>query len=75
MMGLFGKTKDPKEHVRELQQKLRKEMRSLDRQVHSIEREERKVRILSYFKRLIQISLWVFNQIRTFTNDKSENWY
>ncbi|GMT14106.1 hypothetical protein PFISCL1PPCAC_5403, partial [Pristionchus fissidentatus] len=44
MMGLFGKTKDPKERVRELQRKMRREMTSLDRQIHAIEREENKVK-------------------------------
>ncbi|VDP19410.1 unnamed protein product, partial [Heligmosomoides polygyrus] len=43
MMGLFGKKKDPKEQVREMQRKMRTEMRSLDRQVYSIQREEQKV--------------------------------
>ncbi|CAJ0587195.1 unnamed protein product, partial [Mesorhabditis spiculigera] len=44
MMGLFGKKKDPKEQVRELQRKMRQEMRTLDRQVHGIQREELKVK-------------------------------
>ncbi|GMS83455.1 hypothetical protein PENTCL1PPCAC_5630 [Pristionchus entomophagus] len=44
MMGLFGKTKDPKERVRELQRKMRREMTSLDRQIHAIQREENKVK-------------------------------
>ncbi|CAJ0931788.1 unnamed protein product, partial [Mesorhabditis belari] len=44
MMGLFGKKKDPKEQVRELQRKMRQEMRTLDRQVYSIQREEQKVK-------------------------------
>ncbi|CAD6190120.1 unnamed protein product [Caenorhabditis auriculariae] len=43
MMGLFGKKKDPKEQVRELQRKMRQEMRTLDRQVYAIQREEQKV--------------------------------
>lgn len=43
MMGLFGKKKDPKEQVRELQGKMRREMRTLDRQINSIQREEQKV--------------------------------
>ncbi|KAK6032969.1 SNF7 family protein [Ostertagia ostertagi] len=43
MMGLFGKKKDPKEQVREMQRKMRAEMRSLDRQVYAIQREEQKV--------------------------------
>ncbi|CAJ0926805.1 unnamed protein product, partial [Mesorhabditis belari] len=42
MVGLFGKKKDPKEQVRELQRKMRQEMRTLDRQVYSIQREEQK---------------------------------
>lgn len=46
MMGLFGKKKDPKEQVRELQRKLRQETRTLDRQVHGIQREEQKVSLL-----------------------------
>ncbi|CAJ0926006.1 unnamed protein product, partial [Mesorhabditis belari] len=44
MVGLFGKKKDPKEQVRELQRKMRQEMRTLDRQVYSIQREEQKVK-------------------------------
>uniref|UniRef100_W6NIT7 Snf7 domain containing protein n=1 Tax=Haemonchus contortus TaxID=6289 RepID=W6NIT7_HAECO len=43
MMGLFGKKKDPKEQVREMQRKMRGEMRALDRQVYAIQREEQKV--------------------------------
>ncbi|KAK6043235.1 hypothetical protein COOONC_19256 [Cooperia oncophora] len=43
MMGLFGKKKDPKEQVREMQRKMRGEIRSLDRQVYAIQREEQKV--------------------------------
>lgn len=43
-MGLFGQTKvDPKEQVRELQRKLRRENQQLLRQIHSIQREEEKV--------------------------------
>uniref|UniRef100_A0A915DLH1 Uncharacterized protein n=1 Tax=Ditylenchus dipsaci TaxID=166011 RepID=A0A915DLH1_9BILA len=45
MMGLFGKTKvDPKEQVRELQRKMRREMQALKRQINGIEREEEKVK-------------------------------
>ncbi|KJH46535.1 SNF7 family protein [Dictyocaulus viviparus] len=43
MMGLFAKKKDPKEQVREMQRKMRNEIRALDRQVYSIQREEQKV--------------------------------
>uniref|UniRef100_A0A914W1M2 Charged multivesicular body protein 3 n=2 Tax=Plectus sambesii TaxID=2011161 RepID=A0A914W1M2_9BILA len=45
-MGLFGQEKkaDPKEQVREWNRKLRQEMRQLDRQVNSIQREELKVK-------------------------------
>ncbi|MFH4979197.1 hypothetical protein AB6A40_005906 [Gnathostoma spinigerum] len=43
-MGLFGKTVDPKEKVREFQRKMRSEIRQLDRQIYGIEREEAKVR-------------------------------
>lgn len=45
MMGLFGQGKKPdtKEAVRELQRKMRVELRQLDRQIHAIEREEMKV--------------------------------
>uniref|UniRef100_A0A0K0E2N3 Charged multivesicular body protein 3 n=1 Tax=Strongyloides stercoralis TaxID=6248 RepID=A0A0K0E2N3_STRER len=45
-MGLFGLSKkpDPKEHIKELQRKMRIEMRALDRQIHQIEREEEKVK-------------------------------
>ncbi|KHJ93796.1 SNF7 family protein [Oesophagostomum dentatum] len=42
-MGLFGKKKDPKEQVREMQRKMRGEMRALDRQIYGIQREEQKV--------------------------------
>ncbi|VDK47794.1 unnamed protein product [Anisakis simplex] len=44
MMGLFGQGKkvDTKEQVRELQRKMRIEVRQLDRQIHAIEREELK---------------------------------
>uniref|UniRef100_A0A915Q2X5 SNF7 family protein n=1 Tax=Setaria digitata TaxID=48799 RepID=A0A915Q2X5_9BILA len=46
MMGLFGRDKkiDTKEAVRELQRKMRTELRQLDRQIHAIEREEIKVK-------------------------------
>uniref|UniRef100_A0A1I7ZRG5 Charged multivesicular body protein 3 n=1 Tax=Steinernema glaseri TaxID=37863 RepID=A0A1I7ZRG5_9BILA len=46
IMGIFGigKKPDPKEAVREMQKKMRVEMRQLDRQIHGIEREEQKVR-------------------------------
>ena len=45
MMGLFGQTKvDPKEQVRALQRKLRRENQQLLRQIHSIQREEEKVK-------------------------------
>ncbi|VDN20416.1 unnamed protein product [Gongylonema pulchrum] len=45
MMGIFGREKkvDTKEAVRELQRKMRVELRQLDRQVHAIEREELKI--------------------------------
>ncbi|XP_065827295.1 charged multivesicular body protein 3-like [Oscarella lobularis] len=45
-MGLFGKTeqKDPKEMVKEWRSKLRKEQRTIDRQVRGIQREEDKVK-------------------------------
>lgn len=45
MMGLFGLDKKPdtKEKVREMQRKMRVEMRQLDRQIRNIEREEMKV--------------------------------
>ncbi|EYC08514.1 hypothetical protein Y032_0065g3590 [Ancylostoma ceylanicum] len=42
-MGLFGKKKDPKEQVREMQRKMRGEIRALDRQIYGIQREEQKV--------------------------------
>nr|CRZ21758.1 BMA-VPS-24 [Brugia malayi] len=46
MMGIFGRDKkvDTKEAVRELQRKMRTELRQLDRQIHAIEREEMKVK-------------------------------
>lgn len=45
MMGIFGRDKkvDTKEAVRELQRRMRAELRQLDRQIHAIEREEMKV--------------------------------
>uniref|UniRef100_A0A0N4ZMQ9 Charged multivesicular body protein 3 n=1 Tax=Parastrongyloides trichosuri TaxID=131310 RepID=A0A0N4ZMQ9_PARTI len=45
-MGLFSLSKkpDPREQVKELQRKMRVEMRGLDRQIHQIEREEEKVK-------------------------------
>ncbi|KAL6105653.1 chmp3 [Pungitius sinensis] len=45
-MGLFGKTSDrsPKEMVNEWSQKIRKEMRVIDRQIRDIQREEEKVK-------------------------------
>lgn len=45
-MGLFGKTpqRDPKELVREWSAKMRKEGRTLDRQIRSIQREEEKIK-------------------------------
>ncbi|KAM3593978.1 uncharacterized protein V6R79_000205 [Siganus canaliculatus] len=45
-MGLFGKTpeKQPKELVTEWTQKIRKEMRVIDRQIRDIKREEEKVK-------------------------------
>ncbi|XP_037096674.1 charged multivesicular body protein 3 [Syngnathus acus] len=45
-MGLFGKTqeKPPKEMINEWTQKIRKESRSLDRQIRDIQREEEKVK-------------------------------
>jgi len=45
VMGIFGKNKvDPKEQVRELQRKMRRELGTLNRQIHAIEREEGKVK-------------------------------
>lgn len=45
-MGLFGRTheKPPKELINEWSQKIRKEMRGIDRQVRDIQREEEKVK-------------------------------
>uniref|UniRef100_A0AC35TNU1 Deoxyribose-phosphate aldolase n=1 Tax=Rhabditophanes sp. KR3021 TaxID=114890 RepID=A0AC35TNU1_9BILA len=45
-MGLFGLSKkpDPKEQVRDMQRKMRGEIRGLTRQIHQIEREEDKVK-------------------------------
>ncbi|XP_054469969.1 charged multivesicular body protein 3 [Anoplopoma fimbria] len=45
-MGLFGRTPDksPKEQVNEWSQKIRKEMRVIDRQIRDIQREEEKVK-------------------------------
>ncbi|XP_034714757.1 charged multivesicular body protein 3 [Etheostoma cragini] len=45
-MGLFGRTTErpPKEMVNEWSQKIRKEMRVIDRQIRDIQREEEKVK-------------------------------
>jgi charged multivesicular body protein 3 len=43
-MGLFGKTKDPKETVREMTRKMRSEMTKLDRQINQIQRKEEQVK-------------------------------
>lgn len=45
-MGLFGRTADksPKEQVNEWSQKIRREMRVIDRQIRDIQREEEKVK-------------------------------
>ncbi|XP_004082340.1 charged multivesicular body protein 3 isoform X1 [Oryzias latipes] len=45
-MGLFGRTPDkpPKDLVNEWSQKIRKEMRVIDRQIRDIQREEEKVK-------------------------------
>uniref|UniRef100_A0AC34GKK4 Uncharacterized protein n=1 Tax=Panagrolaimus sp. ES5 TaxID=591445 RepID=A0AC34GKK4_9BILA len=44
MMGLFGKTKDPKDHVREMTRKMRSEMTKIDRQVNQIQRKEEQIK-------------------------------
>lgn len=59
MMGIFGRDKkvDTKEAVRELQRKMRTELRHLDRQIHAIEREEMKVALLiERYKNFYQIT-------------------
>ena len=43
IMGLFGKSPDPKEQVSEWTKKLRKESNQIDRQINGIRREEAKV--------------------------------
>merc|ERR1719312_1371258 len=43
LMGLFGKSPDPKEQVTEWNKKLRKEGNQIERQINSIKREEAKV--------------------------------
>ncbi|XP_061699901.1 charged multivesicular body protein 3 [Syngnathoides biaculeatus] len=45
-MGLFGRTpeKPPKEMIKEWSQKIRKESRTIDRQIHDIQREQEKVK-------------------------------
>ncbi|KAM7403046.1 hypothetical protein PAMA_003800 [Pampus argenteus] len=45
-MGLFGRTPDkpPKDLINEWSQKIRKEMRMIDRQIRDIQREEEKVK-------------------------------
>lgn len=64
MMGLFGQTKvDPKEQVRSLQRKLRHENQQIQRQIHSIQREEEKVRIFCAF--YIKIFFQVKREIKT----------
>eukprot|EP00128_Syssomonas_multiformis_P001412 Colp12_sorted_trinity150504_noHs@29865 len=44
-MGLFGKSKTPQEQVREWKTKLRSEERALERQILSIDREEKKLQV------------------------------
>ncbi|KAE9547809.1 hypothetical protein FO519_008975 [Halicephalobus sp. NKZ332] len=39
-MGLFGKTKDPKEQVQEMSRKMRSEMNNVNRQIREIQRKE-----------------------------------
>merc|ERR1711910_20266 len=43
LMGLFGKSPDPKDQVTEWNKKLRKEGNQIERQINSIKREEAKV--------------------------------
>jgi charged multivesicular body protein 2A len=43
-MGLFGKTKDPKDTVREMTRKMRSEMTKLDRQINQIQRKEDQIK-------------------------------
>ena len=43
IMGLFGKSPDPKEQVSEWTKKLRKESNQIDRQINGIRKEEAKV--------------------------------
>ena len=43
-MGLFGKTKTPKEKVDEWSREIKKEQRGITRQIRDIEREENKVK-------------------------------
>jgi charged multivesicular body protein 3 len=43
-MGLFGKTKDPKDHVREMTRKMRSEITKLERQVNQITRKEEQIK-------------------------------
>lgn len=44
-MGLFGKSKTPKESVQEWQKTIRQEQRVLNRQIRDIERQEAKVKV------------------------------
>jgi charged multivesicular body protein 3 len=43
-MGLFGKTKDPKDHVREMTRKMRSEITKLERQINQIARKEEQIK-------------------------------
>ncbi|VDM64055.1 unnamed protein product [Angiostrongylus costaricensis] len=56
MMGLFAKKKDAKEQVREMQRKMRNEIRALDRQVYGIQREEQKLVIRIIVMRRFAVS-------------------
>ena len=44
-MGLFGKTKTPKEKVDEWSREIKKEQRGITRQIRDIERQEKKVEL------------------------------
>lgn len=43
-MGLFGKSKTPKEKVEEWSREIKKEQRGIQRQIRDIEREQNKVK-------------------------------
>uniref|UniRef100_A0A7E4VWD6 Charged multivesicular body protein 3 n=1 Tax=Panagrellus redivivus TaxID=6233 RepID=A0A7E4VWD6_PANRE len=44
VMGLFGKTKDPKEQIREMKRKMRGETNKINRQIMAVQRKEEQIK-------------------------------